>query len=82
MISSFETGCFWSKFNYIFLDTYSAVQQCIHKVKTGKVFTHHMTSPVAGQAHSTFHTEVRSAPEYYLHRDPELVPYLLRSGEM
>ena len=42
------------------------------------LFTLHFPS-VAGLAHATFHSEVRSHPEYYLHRDPELVPYLLRS---
>ena len=29
-------------------------------------------------AHKTFHEETRSHPHQYLHRDPELIPYLLR----
>lgn len=42
---------------------------------------HYDVATCIGLAHATFHSEVRSHPEYYLHRDPELVPYLLRLVE-
>ena len=31
-----------------------------------------------GMAHATFHSEARSNPQLYLHRDPVLIPYLER----
>ena len=33
---------------------------------------------MSGMAHKTFHEETRSHPNQYLHRDPELIPYLHR----
>jgi len=42
---------------------------------------HYDVSTCVGLAHSTFHREARTSPHLYLHRDPELVPYLLRLVE-
>lgn len=39
---------------------------------------HYDVSTSIGMAHKTFHEETRSHPHQYLHRDPELIPYLLR----
>ena len=39
---------------------------------------HYDVSTCIGLAHKTFHTETRSNPQQYLHRDPELIPFLLR----
>ena len=37
---------------------------------------YHDVAKCIGLAHATFHTETRSNPHLYLHKDPELSPYL------
>ena len=39
---------------------------------------HYDVSTCIALAHRTFHSETRSNPQQYLHRDPELIPFLLR----
>jgi len=37
---------------------------------------YHDVAKCIGIAHATFHAETRANPKLYLHRDPELIPYL------